>query len=152
MAKDITGEEQNFELGPDAGDDTQLEEHTGDEEGMEEGLGDDAPDAGDAEDDNPTDDGTELDTGDEEPPDADAEPEYAVKFKTQDEFDRVIGQRIQQAERKFQRENAALIELGRLTLVLNSDDPTVNADPQAVYEKVLEKAYADAGIENNIQV
>ena len=147
---DFTGE-IDVQLEPDAGDDIQTDAETGDIDALEEGLLDDAPDAEDADDKNPTEDGTEPGSDDEEPTEPEAEPEYAVVFKTQDEFDRVIGARIAQAEKKFQRENAALIELGRLTLALNSDDPTGHVDPQAVYDKVLEQAYASAGIENNFQ-
>jgi len=41
---------------------------------------------------------------------AEAVPEQAVTFKSQSEFDRVLGKRIEQERRKWQRENEALLE------------------------------------------
>lgn len=47
---------------------------------------------------------------------AEAEAERAVTFASQGEFDRVLGKRIEQERRKWQRENEALLRVGEFSM------------------------------------
>lgn len=146
MENDFNSGELLDEQAPDAGDIEPAEPDITGEVVEEEELLEEAPAAEDADA-----DGSSDVIDEEQEQSQAAQEEYAVRFKTQNEFDDMLMARVHAAERSVEKKNAHWVELGKLHALRYAEGTGDNIDVKAVYDRAFNEFCAEQGLETPYQ-
>jgi len=146
MDNDYNSGEVLDEQAPAAGDIEPAEPDITGEVVDEEELSSEAPAAEDADA-----DGSSDVVDEEQEQSQDAQEEYAVKFKTQNEFDDMLMARVHAAERSAEKKNAHWVELGKLAALRYAEGTGDDIDVKAVYDRAFNEFCAEQGLDTPYQ-